>query len=71
MKILNLNTKKKDFSKLLQDRINIRDDINHKTENFVRKVIADIKKKIKKFIHQVLLLRKIIFIYQLLMVDFF
>ena len=44
MKILNLDTKKKDFSKLLQDRLNIRDDINHKTENFVRKVIADIKK---------------------------
>ena len=44
MKILNLDTKKKDFSKLLQDRLNIRDDINHKAENFVRKVIADIKK---------------------------
>ena len=44
MKILNLDTKKKDFSKLLQDRLNIRDDINHKTENFVRRVIADIKK---------------------------
>ena len=44
MKILNLDTKKKDFSKLLQDRLNIRDDINYKTENFVRKVIADIKK---------------------------
>ena len=44
MKILNLNTKKKGFSKLLQDRLNIRDDINHKTENFVRKLIADIKK---------------------------
>ena len=45
MKILNLDTKKKDFSKLLQDRLNIRDDINRETENFVRKVIADIKKK--------------------------
>ena len=44
MKILNLDTKKKDFSKLLQDRLTIRDDINHKTENFVRKVIVDIKK---------------------------
>ena len=44
MKILNLDTKKKDFSKLLQDRLNIRDDINRETENFVRKVIADIKK---------------------------
>ena len=44
MKILNLDIKKKNFSKLLQDRLNIKEDINHKTEKFVRKVIVDIKK---------------------------
>ena len=44
MKTLILNTKKNRFTKMFLDRLNIRDDINQKTENFVRGVIQDIKK---------------------------
>ena len=44
MKTLILNTKKNRFTKMFLDRLNIRDDINQKTENFVRRVIQDIKK---------------------------
>ena len=44
MKTLILDTKQEDFIKLLQARLSITEDINRKTEDFVRKVIIDIKK---------------------------
>ena len=44
MKTLILNTKKNNFNKVFQDRLNIKDDISQKTESFVRRVIRDIKK---------------------------